>query len=267
MMLKRAATVNEVSLGYADEGKIEFETSDNVILTTSESDTEYIVNVNIVDAGDFTVPATTDIYTYSEYNSIDYAKKYEKQRTSELLDTNAEVLHFDEVIYLTSNKPIVKLNNNKTNFDKNSLTVYALRRDGLIMETSSWGSYEGEKYLYEDKSSNVVFDEYDEETTDKYGIVYQAPFKAEEISTNTENFENMTYDIVPDNKVLGTYKIDLHYENTFVEKEVSTPITPKDNIIVNTLDFIQRYFVIFIVSLVALIAGLVYYKKRKIKEA
>ena len=267
MMLKRAATVNEVSLGYADEGKIEFETSDNVILTTSESDTGYIVNVNIVDAGDFTVPATTDIYTYSEYNSIDYAKKYEKQRTSELLDTNAEVLHFDEVIYLTSNKPIVKLNNNKTNFDKNSLTVYALRRDGLIMETSSWGSYEGEKYLYEDKSSNVVFDEYDEETTDKYGIVYQAPFKAEEISTNTENFENMTYDIVPDNKVLGTYKIDLHYENTFVEKEVSTPITPKDNIIVNTLDFIQRYFVIFIVSLVALIAGLVYYKKRKIKEA
>lgn len=266
-MLKRAATVNEVSLGYADEGKIEFETSDNVILTTSESDTGYIVNVNIVDAGDFTVPATTDIYTYSEYDSIDYAKKYEKQRTSELLDTNAEVLHFDEVIYLTSNKPTVKLTDNKTNFDKDSLTVYALRRDGLIMETSNWGSYEGEKYLYEDKSSKVVFDEYDEETTDKYGIVYQAPFKAEEISTNTENFENMTYDIVPDNTVLGTYKIDLYYTNTFVENEVTTPITPKSNVIVNTLDFIQRYFVIFAVSLVALIAGLVYYKKRKIKEA
>lgn len=78
----------------------------------------------------------------------------------------------------------------------------------------------------------------------------------------TENFANMTFDIVEDDK--GVKNIDLYYTNSFVDTEVTTPIKPKSNIAnVNTLDNIFKYIGIFAFSLITVIMSLVFYKRNK----
>lgn len=246
---------------YDGTGKIEFEYPDTVIVDTIETDTGYKVNVRAAEPSNFTVPSTTDIYAYSNSDANDYEKEYRRYRQSEEIDTNSEILHLDEVMYLTSNHPTVKVNDTKDNFDKSNLTVYALRRDGIVMESSSWGEY-GSKYKLSNLPSSIIFEDYDKSVTDKRAVVYSAPFEAELADTSTENFANMTFDIVEDDK--GVKNIDLYYTNSFVDTEVTTPIKPKSNIAnVNTLDNIFKYIGIFAFSLITVIMSLVFYKRNK----
>lgn len=255
----RALTTVEYT--YDGTGKIEFEYPDTVIVDIIETDTGYKVNVRAVEPSNFTVPSTTDIYAYSNSDTTDYEKEYRRYRQSKELDTNGEILFLDEVIYLTSNHPTVKVNDTKDNFDKSNLIVYALRRDGIVMESSVWGKY-GNKYKLSNLPSSIIFEDYDKSVTDKRAIVYTTPFEAEYADTSTENFANMTFDIVEDQK--SVKNIDLYYTNSFIDTEVTTPIKPISNIDnVNTLDSIVKYISVFLFSLITIIMCLLFYKRSR----
>lgn len=256
---KRAIDTLEYS--YDGNGKVDFEYPDTVIVDTVETSNGYEVSVRAVEPSNFTVPSTTDIYAYSESYSNDYEKEYNRYRQSDELDTDGEILFFDEVMYLTSNHPVVKVTDNKENFDKSNLIVYALRRDGIVMESETWGEF-GTKYKLSDLPASIVFEKYNESTTDKHEIVYSAPFEADYADTSTENFANMTFDIVQDQN--GVRHIDLYYANSFVDTELSTPVKPKSIIEnVNTLDSIVKYISVFLLSLVTIIVCLVFYKQSR----
>ncbi len=253
--------VNTLEYAYNGNGEIAFEYPDTVIVDTIETADGYKVNVRPVDPANFTIPSATDIYAYSKSDANDYDTDYNRYRQSKELDTNSDILFFDEVIYLTSNHPTVKVNDTKDNFDKSNLTVYALRRDGIVMESTTWGEY-GSKYKLSELPTSIVFEKYDKSNTDKRGTVYTAPFEASKADSSTENFANMTFDIVQDQN--GVRDVDLYYTNSFVDTEVTTPVKPVLNIEnVNTLDSVVKHVSTFIFSLMVVIGCLILYKRKR----
>lgn len=253
--------LNTLEYAYDGNGEIAFEYPDTVIIDVLETTNGYEVSVRAADPANFTIPSTTDIYAYSKTDANEYVKDYQRYRQSKELDTDSDILYFDEVIYLTSNHPTVKVNDTKDNFDKSKLTVYALRRDGIVMESTKWGEY-GSQYKLAQLPSSIIFEEYDESNLDKYGVVYNTPFEASKADSSTENFANMTFDIVQSEN--GVKHIDLYYTNSIIDTEVSTPVKPKSNIAnVNTLDNIFKYTGIFAFSLIAIIMCLLFYKRSR----
>ncbi|MBR5418677.1 leucine-rich repeat protein, partial [Candidatus Saccharibacteria bacterium] len=90
-----------------------------------------------IDSASRTIPGQADIYAYS----VSPAEAYAKLRGDENL--TGVFYPLDEVLYLTSNKPTVLINDDETDFDKSNLIVYGLRRDGVVLESDNWAEYDG----------------------------------------------------------------------------------------------------------------------------
>lgn len=244
-------------------GKLTFEDPKNsTYVTVSKNQQNNCYNVSILDINpaNFTIPANTDIYTYSSYEVKNWDKTYEDMRRNKELGTNSTVYFLDEVLHLTSNHPKVNFNEDETDFDKSNLIVYALRRDGIVMESDKWGEYT-KHYL---RNKDLNFETYDADTTETEQIIYDYPFDPAEADVSTENFANMQYQIRTTNDFIQKKEIDLIYTNDFLEDStVKTDIEPAMSIIdiVETGDNFIKLLTIFIIATIGIILG-----ARKLKE-
>lgn len=229
-------------------------------VTKDEENNCYNVDIRDINPANFSIPSNTDLYTYSSYDVKSWDETYEDMRRSEELGTDSTVYFLDEVLHLTSNHPKVKLNEDETDFDKSNLIVYALRRDGIVMESDTWGEYT-KHYL---RTDDLKFETYDENTDEAEEIIYDYPFNPSEVDVSTENFANINYRIRTTADFIQKKEIDLIYTNDFLEDStVKTDIEPTMTIvdIVNTGDNLIKLLVIFVISVVGVILG-----TKKLKE-
>ena len=149
----------------------------------------------IRDFNNTTIPKGTTIFAYSDAPAEDYAN-------AESRDEYDGVFYaLDEVLYLTTNKNFVILNDDKTDFDKEGLKLYAQRRDGVILESDNWQEYttafkrtempEGLTLNFEEGRGRVGSDE-----ADIAGTVYDAPKPFDTISLANENYANVDFEML-----------------------------------------------------------------------
>ncbi|MBR5419430.1 leucine-rich repeat protein, partial [Candidatus Saccharibacteria bacterium] len=94
------------------------------------------VDLSNVNPDTLTIPGQADVYAYSVSPTEAYAS-YSRDAFE------GTFYPLDEVLYLTSNKPTVLINDDETDFDKSNLIVYGLRRDGVVLESDNWAEYDG----------------------------------------------------------------------------------------------------------------------------
>ena len=97
-------------------------------------------NTDIEENGtNLTIPEATNIFAYSDAPGQEYANSDTRSEYS------GKFYPLDEVLYLTSNKTYVLLEQdeegNNIDFNKDGLVLYALRRDGVILESDDWQTY------------------------------------------------------------------------------------------------------------------------------
>ena len=170
---------------------------------------------NDLDPSQFTIPANADVYAYSTNSNIEWDEEYELFRRNERLGTDSTVYPLDEVIYLASNKEKVKLTKNKKDFDKDGLIVYALRRDGVVLESDDWSEYSS--FFYRDEE-DINFKYSDE----KEMLVYDTLLPEDLIDVSNENFENIDYELIDVDGLIDTKKIVLLYTDKYTENDVDT---------------------------------------------
>ena len=108
----------------------------------------------------------------------------------------------DEVLYLATNKNFVILNDDKTDFDKEGLKLYAQRRDGVILESDDWQQYTTAfpRTNRPDDAKNITFEEgrgrVGSDEADIAGTVYDAPKPFNTISLANENYASTSFEFV-----------------------------------------------------------------------
>ncbi len=89
--------------------------------------------------GNTTIPQVTNIFAYSDAPAENYANADSRS------NYEGKFYPLDEVLYLTTNKIYVILEQdeegNNVDFNKEGLILYALRRDGVILESDNWQEY------------------------------------------------------------------------------------------------------------------------------
>ena len=148
----------------------------------------------IQDFNNTTIPKGTNIFAYSDAPAEDYANAESRD------NYDGKFYALDEVLYLTSNKVYVILNDDKTDFDKEGLKLYALRRDGVILE-SDWKDYKAAfKRTEKPAGLDIAFEEgrgaLGDDTADIAKLVFDAPKPFTAISLANKNFENVTFDFM-----------------------------------------------------------------------
>ena len=152
-------------------------------------------NTDIEENGaDLTIPEPTTIFAYSDAPAESYANDESRN------DYDGKFYALDEVLYLTSNKSKVLLNEDKTDFDKTGLKLYGLRRDGVILE-SDWQNYNTAfKRTETPEGTNISFEEgrgaLGPDDTTIAATVFDAPKPFNTISLANENFANVDYEFV-----------------------------------------------------------------------
>ncbi len=169
-----------------------------------------------------TIPESTDIYAYSTSRTEAYAAS--EQRA----DMNSTFYPLDEVLYLTSNHPTVLLQEDDTDFDKSDLTVYAMRRDGIILESGSWQEFDGNAYAragkgmdFEHMAETIAEDE-------AFGTIWDTPVPMDELDLSNQNFENLAYLIRPATDDPAVLTVDLKHTDKYTTYLANTNIDPRD---------------------------------------
>lgn len=183
----------------------------------------FIVTINDLDPSMFTIPSGTDIYTYSIYDVKSWDEDYALYRRNELFNTDSTYYPLDEVLYLTSNKPEITIKEDSTDFDKSDLIVYALRRDGIVLESDKWKEYTTH---FARAKNDITFESYDAETTEDAKIVYDTFIPDDVVDVSTENFASMTYSFVKTPGLLGRREVVLNYVDKPTTHDVNTDIQP-----------------------------------------
>ena len=167
-----------------------------------------------------TIPENTDIYAYSVSPTKEYAAFTGRD------DFDGTFYPLDEVIYLTSNKPTVLLEEDDSDFDKSGLIVYGLRRDGLVLESDEWAQYDGTVYArsakpltFEKMAATVAADP-------AFGTVYDTPVPIAELDLSNENFANISFALVPTDEDPAVRKINIVYTDKYTEGKPDTDIDP-----------------------------------------
>lgn len=213
---------NSYDYAFAGTGTVTFNYPDSVSIDILGWPDFYMVIITDNNPSNYTIPSNTDIYTYSNYDGSDWDKTYAEVRRNNALETDGQFYPLDEVLYLTSNNPKVKIKDN--DFDKSDLIVYALRRDGVIMESAKWQVFSRH---YSRKDVNIKFAGYDSNELNKALVIYDNPYGAKEADISTENFANMTFEITPALSRSEKEVITLYYTNDFLENSVvQTVIDP-----------------------------------------
>jgi hypothetical protein len=170
----------------------------------------------------YTIPEGADIYAYSSNVTEAYAGN----------DTRKEFegvfYPLDEVIYLTSNKPRVKIDNENNDFDKSDVVVYGLRRDGVVLESDNWGEFDGVAYprsesdLSFERMAGVI------EEKPEFGTVWDTPVPVNMLSLANENFRNIGFELVRDdeNPDSDVRLINVIYTDAYTQGEPDTDIDP-----------------------------------------
>ena len=167
-----------------------------------------------------TIPGQADIYAYSVSPTEAYAS-YSRNAFA------GTFYPLDEVLYLTSNKPTVLLNDEETDFDKSDLIVYGLRRDGVVLESDSWAEYDGvafarsAKPLTFEKMAATVAENPD------FGTVYDTPVPLNELDFGNENFAEIDFAIVPAQDDPAVRIVNIVYTDGYTRGEPDTDIDPR----------------------------------------
>ena len=224
-----------------------------------------------------TIPERTDIYAYSANVTKDYAAADARQ------DFEGTFYPLDEVLYLTSNKPRVELNDDESDFDKSNLVVYGLRRDGVILQSDNWGEFDGVAYPRND--SDLVFEKMDAgiEEDPVAGAVYDTPVPMNLLSLANENFANIDFDLIRDPDDQDVRLVNIIYTDAYTGGQPDTdidpyaipptpPPTPRpplppipeiiETVIEGPITFVKNHFG-YVVMLAACSAGLVFVLKRR----
>lgn len=168
-----------------------------------------------------TIPEPTDIYAYSTSRAEEYAA-LPVRGTFE-----GDFYPLDEVLYLTSNKPTVLLNDDETDFDKSDLVVYAMRRDGIILESDEWSTYDGNAYPR--STSSVDFEHMAEKIQEDpvFGSIHDTPVPMNELDVTTNvNFANIDFALVPTEENPNVKKVTLLYNDKYTDNLADTDILP-----------------------------------------
>ena len=184
----------------------------NVTLDTGEE----------IDTTDFgpTIPETTDIYAYSVSPTEQYASTDDRE------DFDSTFYPLDEVLYITSNKPRVVLNDDEDDFDKSNLVVYGLRRDGVILQSNSWGEFDGT--VYPRSESNLTFERMAgfQEENPVCGAVYDTPVPLNELDYGNANFETIDFELIRDSENSDVRLVNIIYTDKYTEGKPDTDIDP-----------------------------------------
>lgn len=190
-----------------------------------------------------TIPEDTDIYAYSSWNAEPYAG-------SESRDEFDGVFYpLDEVLYITTNKTHVKVNDNETDFDKSGMIVYGLRRDGVVLESDSWGDFNNNVYRRSEKDLNFAKMIPAVMENPAFATVWDTPVPVNELSYENENFKDIDFELVDDEDgVAGVKRINIIYTDAYTGGEPDTDVLPiGDNIPVlpRTVDDIAKAVSVF----------------------
>ena len=211
-----------------------------------------------------TIPEGTDIYAYSSWHAEPYAG------SSARANFDGVFYPLDEVLYLTTNKTHVKVNDDSTDWDKDGLIVYGMRRDGVVLESDQWSEFDGNVYPRSDK--DLHFGKMDQAIIDNPGFatVWDTPVPVNELSLRNENFANIDYELVNDEGgVAGLKRINIIYTDAYTGNEPDTdvlPITDGDPQLPITIDDITKAVAVFGIAAVvgagALIASRRAFRRR-----
>ena len=184
----------------------------NVTLDTGEE----------IDTTDFgpTIPEGTDIYAYSVSPTENYAS------TDDRDEFDGDFYALDEVLYITSNKPRVVLNDDEDDFDKTNLVVYGLRRDGVVLQSNSWGEFDGT--VYPRSESNLTFERMAgfQEENPVYGAVYDTPVPLNLLDYGNANFETIDFELIKDPEDSSVRLVNIIYTDKYTEGKPDTDIDP-----------------------------------------
>jgi hypothetical protein len=176
-----------------------------------------------------TIPATTDIYAYSVSPTEAYAGE-----PRDNLEGNFYPL--DEVIYITSNKPRVHINDEADDFDKSDLIVYAMRRDGLILESDSWGDYDG--VVYPRSESDLTFERMPQVMANNpvFGTIWDTPVPIDELDFGNENFDEIDFEFITDGDTPEDVRlVNIVYTDGYTRGVPDTDIDPYANSIIDDI--------------------------------
>ena len=167
-----------------------------------------------------TIPEPTDIYAYSVSPTEVYAATQDRE------DFDSDFYALDEVLYITSNKPRVLLNDAEDDFDKSNLVVYGLRRDGVIVQSNSWGEFDGTVYPRSD--SNLTFERMAgfQEENPVYGAVYDTPVPLNELDYGNVDFTTIDFELIRDTEDSDVRLVNIIYTDKYTKGTPDTDIDP-----------------------------------------
>ena len=131
-----------------------------------------------------TIPASTDIYAYSTSK----AKAYADSRSGD-----GEFYPLDEVLYITTDK--YRISQPVDEDFGGDVTVYALRRDGIVMESDTWGEYDGTAYARDSKDLYFMHEAATVDADPAFGTVFETPVSINDLDFSNENFTNISYTV------------------------------------------------------------------------
>ena len=166
-----------------------------------------------------TIPETTDIYAYSVSPTEAYAGEPRD-------DLEGKFYPLDEVLYITTNDPKVQINEDNTDFDKSNIVTYAVRRDGIILQSDTWGEYDGD--YYPRNQSDITF-EHEAETVannPSFGTIYDTPVPLSELNVGNINFQEIDFELIPDENNDNIRLINVIYTDGYTRGTPDTDIDP-----------------------------------------
>jgi hypothetical protein len=166
-----------------------------------------------------TIPETTDIYAYSVSPTEAYAGDVRD-------DLEGDFYPLDEVLYVTTNNPRVKISDDNTDFDKSRVVVYGMRRDGVILQSDEWGEFDGT--VFPRSESALVFERMEGvmEENPEFGAVYDTPVPLTALNYDNANFEEIDFELIPDENDGTIRLINVIYTDGYTRGTPDTDIDP-----------------------------------------
>lgn len=167
-----------------------------------------------------TIPEPTDIYAYSVSPTEAYAGFDGRD------DFSGTFYPLDEVLYITSNKPRVLINEDGDDFDKDDVVIYAMRRDGLILESDDWGEYDG--VVYPRSARAITFEHMAQTIEDRpeFGTIWDTPVPINELDFGNENFAEIDFELIDDPSDGSVRIVNVIYTDLYTRGIPDTDIDP-----------------------------------------
>ena len=167
-----------------------------------------------------TIPEGTDIYAYSTSPAEAYASFDGRA------DFDGTFYPLDEVLYLTSNGKKVKINDANDDFDKSGVILYALRRDGIVLESDTWGEFGG--LAYPRSTKNLEFKKMAQAISDDqdFGTIWDTQVPVNELSLANVNFENIAAQLVKNEGSENIKLVNVVYADKYTDYHSDTDLEP-----------------------------------------